>query len=261
MIPNNKSINNSADISDLQAMLSELDNIVANELRKNESEQDEQLISDAITEMAELKNVKSSFSKEEIGEIFEQLQSQLSEKRSKKRLNIKRSLIAVCAACLVLVVSACAIPTVRNWILEVAQMPINSSIEVDGITYTNHDVTVKYSNVEELVKTENLDIYYPTVLPDGVYITELMKLPSEDNDCIEVYFNNVQFHISIYLSYSDNMINIDSDEIVVISDLTWVLFKHNDKYMAQAINESFLYIIECPDYESLLIILNNYIKG
>lgn len=256
-----RSNNSSDNVSDLQAMLSELDNITAVEIKKNEAERDEQLIADAITEMAELKNVRSSFTQAEIGERFELIQSQLSEEREKKRRRLRRSIAAVCAACLMLVVTACAVPTVRNWLIEISKLPAGTSIRVNGITYTNHGVRIVYKNIEELLTAEKLDIYYPTALPEGLYITEIEILTINGADTVFSYFNYPDFSYQVQLNFTADMseYEIHTDNIAV-DGVPLKVFENGDRWISFGNLGPHFYTIQAKNYEDVILITESLTK-
>ena len=155
-------------------MLAELERIIRAEKAKPDGERDEQLIDDCIREMAEIKGIRAEYSEEEIAAITGQLIRDAEQQKAERKKRIHR--IAGIAAAFVIVVgaSACAFnPGLINWVATVFRIPVGSVIEDSSVKYIYQGKTIIFNNIDDLISSELPEVYYPAVLPEGIWITEI----------------------------------------------------------------------------------------
>lgn len=254
-------------MTDTEVMIGELNRVIAEELAKDAPERDDRLIDECIKEIAELKGVRAEYSKEEIGAMFEQLEAKASaEKKSPARSRrLRRPIAAACAVALFLVCGVATVAwnpnsVVRSWINEIIQLPVGTSHQLEDITYSHQDNIEIYSNIEKLTKKENLNIYYPSKLPDDVYITRIDSVIHNNTEHIIFKFTNPNLQFNIQLN-SSLYFNNTEYETLKIGDLTFYLSSQNNYYVARTIIDSNLYLIESSNYDDIIIIINNFSKG
>ncbi len=250
--------------TETEIMLGALDRVVREEMKKKPSKRDNKLIDECIAEMAKLKNVRAGYTEEEIGAIVEKLEARASgtsQGTPVRRKKVRRMAAMVCAICLIMGGSIAAVAwnpfeVVKDWILEITLGTIEESSE---ITYTNHNDSRRYNNIHNLLKNENLDVYYPSVLPESVSITKVELLVIDNKEYIKYYFNNADFEFIIQLDAA-LYLNTPGYETIKTNDVIFYLSRQNDKYIARCNINSNLYLIECSDYEDILTIINSFTK-
>ena len=254
--------------TETEIMLGALDQVIREEMKKRPSKRDNKLIDECIVEMAKLKNVRTGYTEEEIDAIVKQIEAKAAKKTERvpvRRKSIRRIAAVVCAACLIMVGSVAAVAwnpfdCVKDWIYCIINTPSGTIAEIDGIMYTKYDKTIKYTNINELLKKEKIDIYYPSVLPENVSITRVDALIIDDKEYIYFNFNysNVNFTVQLNTSL---YLNAPGYETIITNNATFYLIYQNNKYIAQSYIDSNLYIIECSDYQDILVMINNFVKG
>ena len=255
-------------LTETEIMFGALDRIVREEMKKKPSKRDETLIDECIAEMAKLKNVRSGYTEEEIAVIVEQLQEKAAEKSrgtSGKPKRVRRLAAVICAACLIMGCGIACVAwnpfeVVKDWLNETLQLPVGSVVESLEITYNHHGKTEKYNTIEALIENENLDIYYPSVLPNNVHIQEIETITINNSDCIKIYFNNPNYEFTVQKN-TPLYINISEYETVDVNGVTYYIAYQNDQYIARAYIASDLYFIESENYQDIHLLVNNIIKG
>lgn len=254
--------------TETEIMLGALDQVIREEMKKRPSKRDNKLIDECIVEMAKLKNVRTGYTEEEIDAIVKQIEAKAAKKTERvpvRRKSVRRMAAVVCAACLIMAGSVAAVAwnpfhIMCDWIDEITNTISGTDIQIENITYSNHGKQEKYNDIYELVKNENLRIYYPVVLPENVCITRVELLEIDNKECINFCFNDPDFLITIQLNTS-LYLNTPEYETIKINDITFYLAYQNDKYVVQSNIGADLYIIEGSDYEDILLIINNLTKG
>ena len=177
----------------------------------------------------------------------------------KMRFVFKRIAI-VAAAIIIMMTTTVAIAAafgvnIFEYIKNIASEPDGTTVNIDEFTFYNANGSKKYDSIQQMVDRENLDIMYPTRLPDGVDIESIRLTDVEnDNDCIQISTNIVSVNIQIELNAS---------EITKFSEET---YKHNeiiyyihfeDVCMATCYYKNNKYYISANTYEDLILIINN----
>lgn len=263
MIPDNRKNINQDSGSETELMICELNSIIAKELKKAKSEQDEQLISECIEEIADLKKIKGSYSKEEIDRNFDLLQAEIRSKINiASRIPMRRILAVASIICLVIVSSIAVYavsPSFREWILAVVDMAPGHSIDKDGITYINNGTPILYGTIEELLEIEQLDIYYPSKLPDGISLKEISLLDLNGSQYLIFDFNDLSLHYSIRLDNIDNQ-GHDDFSTIEVNELIFYVDHSSDIYTARGVFDQYSYVIQSPEYSNIEFIINHLLR-
>jgi len=250
--------------TETEIMLGALDRVIREEMKKRPSKRDNKLIDECIVEMAKLKNVRTGYTEEEIDAIVEQIEAKAAKKTERvpvRRKSVRRMAAVVCAACLIMGCGVAAVAwnpfdCVKDWISEIMDKPSGTVREQEGVTYINHADSTYYESIETLLEQEGINICYPTVLPNQVRITELEQMVVQGQELISIYFNDstldytVQFNTPLYLNNTDY-------EIVEKNGVVFYISYLNNRYTARWYIDSNLYLIECADYQNILLIINN----
>ena len=247
-----------------EAAIHKLQRILAEEQAKPETQKDYYLIDDCIKNIAELKGVRYSHTPEELEQKSDDILKRFAantENAKPKRPKSKFRFIAILAAALLLTIGISAYAfnqDFRQWILTIITMPVGSNIEADNSDYDYVGKAATYSSIAEFLEHEPYDILYPGALPDGVSIDHVVVFPSEPteivvviNDCTYTYniylnYNKVSFDLKYYQTYNYNGIEF---YIQLDSKLNRynAFFQYNEHY----------YSVAAPDYDSLILILDN----
>ncbi len=253
--------------TETEIMLGALDRVIREEMKKRPSKRDNQLIDECIAEMAKLKNVRAGYTEEEIGAIVERLQEKAatSKKTPVRRKSVRRMAAVVCAIGLIMVGSIATVAwnpleVIGDWVTDITYTPFGTDTKIGNITYTNHGKHEKYNDICELIEDQELNVYYPAVLPENVSITKVELLVIDNKEYIKFHFNDSEFHFTVQ---HDGTLYLNSAEYETIKTniATFYIAYQNGVYIAQGNIESNLYIVECSDYEYILLMLNNFIKG
>jgi len=240
-------------------MITELEQIIQTEEAKPEAERDVDLIDDCIREIAKLKGVRADFSDEEIKEITDKLVKVAEEKRKRKRLI---RYIAGIAAALVIVsgVTACAVnPALINWLAKIVRMPFGDTVNSETITYTNQGITLEYRDIKEFLKAEKLDIFYPSILPDNVYLISIDHFINSNNNYYTFFYSipNLCFSIeskpSEYKRHGELVTEIEQNE------LHFEVYKEDD-YFAICELDNTRYIIQCDNIKTIILVVGGLRK-
>ncbi len=186
-------------------------------------------------------------------------QEAVRHKVPKKRgINKRTALIAAVLAVTIIasaLVSCGVIFDFFKYLADIAREPVGTQITVDGITFYNTGESKKYSSIEELMEKENLDIMYPTKLPDGVYIetvTVADDIVSEKEIGIATTDKNIFIVISV--NYEPDFVVEDADEIVPVNDYAFYIV---DNY-AMCYHKGNHYSIKTENYNDLITIIKSF---
>ena len=241
-------------------MIAELEQLIQAEEAKPVAERDVDLIDDCIREIAELKGVRSDYSDEEINRITDKLVKATEEKRKRKRF-IRH--IAGIAAALVIVsgVTACAInPAIINWLSKVVRMPFGDTINSETITYTNQGITQEYRDIKEFLRTETLDIYYPSLLPNNVHLISINHFLNNDQDYYTFAYSVRTLCYTVELSHSVCEFGGELITEIDCGELHFNVYKE-ESYFAICETSEIRYILQSDNIQDIIKIVGGLKKG
>lgn len=255
-------------VSENEIKIAQLEKIIELEYQKKDSEMNEDLVNECFDYIAELKGLSFDLSEEDKHEKLAQIlvSAPATKKNGARRRTRLRTAIA--AAMVALMLFACCVtayafsPTLRYWLLETVKLPIGGQLydSENDITYIHNDTKAVYSSIEELASSEELDILYPTALPDGVKIKNIYSYGGESEIIYGIQFSSDVYSIGVYkLSHGNGGEAIKGDEIN-INGVTYCIFNVESIYYAVCIYKDYYYSFKAPDRESLLYIIEN-VKG
>lgn len=129
-------------------------------------------------------------------------------------------------------------------------------VEIDGMTIYRNDDKKIYSSVEELLEAEDLDILYPTQLPEGVRVTRITTGKNFKGEYdISFYTNDLNVSFRIKTSTSGHF--IENANAYVHNGITYYIEQRNSVLVAGAIYNGYLYSVSASSKESLFLIINN----
>jgi len=236
------------------------DNIINEEMKKKTEEQNPDLIDDCIRKIALLKGVKAEFTEDELAEKAQQAINAVKAKMAAKKRARFKSLIAVAAAVALLggtFVGAYAFsPQFKDWVTQLLDMPVGSAVTSGGITFINDGERETYDNITELMESLDIAVYYPEVLPDGIYIESISYI--RRNNIIAFDFNSDSYSFTIDLNCANSFSPNNSLEIYTANNLSLYINKISDSvFYSVFYDEHNIYSITTPDIDSLKIIFDN----
>lgn len=227
--------------------------------------------------LGKYKDYKNIISEEDVNEIagnaYQQyLSAQISNAKPKKRNRIfTKVAISFASVCLVLLSSFSVMALamggysqawnyISTHVHEILHMDEKKKT-VDGIEIIKSDYTQKYETIEELLREENLDILYPSALPNGYQMEKIVLKNSDDKSEYIFLFNtsNINFYVTKY--FSIDIGKLEYLEIYKVCDADFYITQLPDNvFQAIAHVNEMEYTIICSNYDELVLILSN-MKG
>ena len=189
--------------------------------------------------------LSSEFIDEQVRKIFHSEEnSAIPEaiKTTKKYFNKKKVwLVAACVAILVALFSIISVAydwSVFDFLSEkfgsVHSAPIEEEQDFNGITVEHHGKSTLYSVIEEALKTEEIEVLYPLILPDNTEISRITVFQEASIDKLVYSFNNPDLysHIS-FNSKLSNSVKEEATEIKKIKSIVCYIYDMPDISCAQ----------------------------
>lgn len=134
---------------------------------------------------------------------------------------------------------------------------IGEPVEVNKITFTRLGESKQYNSIEECIQSENLSIYYPAWLPEGVYVESIFVVNSNDGDEVNIKFNTDSVLFNICRKAQENDINEENYNKIEVNGITVLYFEFENKYYASIELDKYLYSITTSDID----VLKNIVSG
>ena len=223
--------------SDNQEFIKKLELLRDLEAEKPVEEMDVSLVKACVELILELRGETVNFTPEEVEEkvrkfpfVEETTTLNTPPKSVKGRsTKVKSRKILLIAAIISILIAIFAITSIAfNWNIfdelknrfgTVADTPVNQEIEVDGISVYMRGEFITYDSIENALKNENIYVLYPTVLPKGVNLNQIILSQDDSIERVMFIFNDINFAFcATYNSaVSDQIIN-GSTEIIKLND-------------------------------------------
>ena len=180
-------------------------------------------------------------------------------KKRKRRRWKKVAIVAAVALLLAFGITAFA-DTMGYSILEymgfLREMKPGDKVNLDGITLEQLEVDKKYDTVEEMLHGENLEIMYPTVLPEGVSVKSISIYKRKyGGKSIDYNFGNPNIEIIID-TMKPGQEEYSHLEKHTVGTHDFYLFEE-DKYYAVCHENNIYYSFSAASRRDLLLILDN----
>lgn len=210
------------------------------------------------------------FINEQVRKIFHPEDFAVPEavKTNKKYFNKKKVwLIAACISILLALFSI--ISFANDWNVfdflsekfgSVHSAPVEDSLEYNGITITNHGKSFLYSNIEEALKSEEIDIIYPTFLPNNITVTDIMLFEDNSKNKLIYIFNEPNLSSEICFNTTlPKSVKKDATEIITVGSITCYICNMPDISLVQVDFEykGNVYYFSYTDKDTLMEIIEN----
>lgn len=180
-------------------------------------------------------------------------------RRFPKRLAVAAAAaLIICSAAVTAFVAAEGFGSMEEFVSYISlKLKPGERADQNGITFINNGKSINYDSVEEFASKENLDVFYPTELPEGVFVKEIILTGDLDgeSDCSLVYvFTDYNIALSIR-NYS--LINIPTDNYQIFDSALGKFYikEIGGCYQAVCQTEKHEYCIDTNDIKSLQIIM------
>ena len=246
--------------SEDKSMIAELERVIRDEEAIPLSERDTDLIDECVREIAELKGVKAEFSDEELAGITDKLIG--AEKQGQKRKRFIRLAAGIAAAIMIIGgITACSInPALINWIAEIVRMPFGSSVEQDKVTYYCHGESTEYDSIEQLLELNEWDIYYPTIFPNSIKLTQIELLTEDTLSTIVFEFNSNNFSYFVQLAHSTNMKKDKVVSSVEANGLHFDICGEDGFFISYSNFEGNSYVIRAESLDDIILVIGGLKK-
>jgi uncharacterized protein YejL (UPF0352 family) len=246
-------------------MIAELEQIIQAEEAKPVAERDVDLIDDCIHEIAELKGVRSEYSDKEIDRITDKL-VKAAEKEKKRKRFIRLAAGIAAAFVIVTGVTACAVnPALINWLAKVVRIPFGDTINSEAITYTNQGITQEYWNIKDFLKAEELDIYYPSILPDNVHLVSIDRFMNSGQNYYVFLYSSPNMCFTVETVLSEHELSGELVTEIECNDLHFDVYKafyqDGDIHFAICELDDIRYILQCDNIQDIILIVGGLRKG
>lgn len=163
-------------------------------------------------------------------------------KTKKNYFNKKKVwLVAACIAILVALFSFVSVAydwNVFDFLTEkfgsVHSAPIEEEQDFNGITVTNHGKRSKYKNIKDAMKGESLDVLYPTLLPDGASVDNIIIYEENNENKLIFIFDTVDLSAEIVFDASlKESVYSDATETFTIDSTTYYVCTMPDISLTQ----------------------------
>lgn len=141
-------------------------------------------------------------------------------------------------------------------------MGAGDRLEGEKITLIKNGVSAEYGSVEAAIKAENLNVLYPSVLPEGVKIQKIIvTYQGDESDCtITFVTNSKQLQILINTATKADIDSWQNRSIYETNRKTYYIRESGARYQAVCYDNGYEYNILCENYDELIQILDG-LKG
>ena len=132
-------------------------------------------------------------------------------------------------------------------------------IREDGITVIKPNGSITYKNIDDFLNAESLNIMYPYILPNDIKISEVRYINKQDNKyTLRFVFTNNSYEFAVSNYYLADITKMGEMTSIEINGITFYITQKEDgKYFSLCQNNGYEYTIQSPNYDDLLIIINN----
>ena len=155
-----------------------------------------------------------------------------------------------------------AVEFIRANIDKFRNMERGDVIEGEGILLIKGGRIVEYKTIEEALIEGNINIMYPSVLPEGVEITQINQSFRDSDDYYTISFitDTDTIKISARNHMLTNPSGFEQRTKYEFGNIIYYIFEGENLYIASCQYEGFEYYVECNNYNDLQLIINN-LKG
>lgn len=244
--------------------------VILLEASKDYKEMDSDLVTECVDFLMELEG-KERLTKSEIEQRVRNIPFTSTgniHSKSKKHFRMKTlAVIAAILAILFAVFTTVAVATsydpIMNLLTEmshfIAEMIEGERVDVGGVTITKPNETITYDTLEELLEKENIDVLYPTWLPDNEEIASVWFIDDVHSDYYIFKCENAAYSINVVL---DKSIDDDSKNSLNFKEINgfsvyYEYYDDENHFQANFEHNGKLYSISAYTEDELFKIIEN----
>ena len=146
---------------------------------------------------------------------------------------------------------------VFGYIRDIVRLEDGTVINEDGFTFYNAGVPKEYTSIEEMLKSEDLDIMYPAKLTEGVKIKNVeVMLNERGNKEIGIRTNDYNTHIIVEDKINESVSSNNNGSVYEKNGIDYYIFKR-EIYFATCNHNGKYYYIQANSYDELVLIIDN----
>ncbi|MHB1151827.1 MAG: hypothetical protein ACYCWE_05635 [Eubacteriales bacterium] len=256
-------------------LIAYLNQTIDKELDKEFDEQDMDLIDECIAFLKDIDGNKYAPDDKTKEENLAALSQAFEELKAVPKANIKHTRIfpckkiaaAACASVILIVCSVFAAASSQNitplevldkWGATILNLPYDKKVEAYGMTFIRNSSVIKYDTIEDLLKSEQLEILYPAWMPEDIKIDSILLLEQKEGTHVIFKFNNQDVFFSVFLYEAYPKIKEYSRfEVITINGVDCYLSMLDEKYNAIFYFDSKTYSVSANEYDTLILLLYN----
>lgn len=264
--------------SDNQEFIKKLELLRDLEAEKPVEEMDVSLVMACVELILELRGETVNFTPEEVEEKVRKIPfveetttlntpPQSVKGRSTKVKSRKILLIAAIISILIAIFAVTSIAfdwnifdELKNRFGTVADTPVNEEINVSGISVYMYEGTKIYPNIEEALLNENINILYPSELPENITLKQVSFHNDNMKNKVVLTFNNADFtYYSVFNEKLSQDVLLNAIEILKINNLECYIFEMSDIGITQIYFEfnGNLYKLSYNNKQDLINVIEN----
>ncbi|MEE1503219.1 MAG: DUF4367 domain-containing protein [Acutalibacteraceae bacterium] len=113
-------------------------------------------------------------------------------------------------------------------------MPIEDGVDFNGITITNHGKRTKHKTIEDALKSNDINILYPTILPNNISVTDIMLFEKDSKNKIIYFYSDPNLHSEISLNTQlSKAVKNGASEKTTINSIDCYICKMPDMQLVQ----------------------------
>ena len=130
------------------------------------------------------------------------------------------------------------VDVLEKWGKDIFNLPYDEPVEAEGMTFIRNGNVTAYDSIDDLLEAEQLDILYPSWLPDEIKINSIIAVDEKNGLTINFVFNKneVYYTVMLYDEYTELVKNRSTEDVTDISGLTVYFTQIENKDYALFVN-------------------------
>lgn len=192
----------------------------------------------------------------------------------KRRFNFSNWKIAVAVCLCLIIITPLAVSAfsgtnpvelIASLGRQIFQMEKNTPYDYGDMTFVRYGEVQTYESIEECFKQENINILYPSWLPEGTKIESVRVVNTQDGDIVLFQFNNDSIMFSVRLYSEDLSVYMQNPEyyIETYDEIECIIKKSEDSrsYNVIFVQDDCTYNMSIKNKEVLPLIIENLNQG
>lgn len=148
-----------------------------------------------------------------------------------------------------------------KWGVSILNLPYDKNVEAYGMTFIRNGSVIEYHSVEDLLKSEKLEILYPTWIPEDIKIDSILLTEKKEGTSVTFVFNNSDIFFNVFMYEVYPKINENPRfDVLKINGVDCYLSMLDEKHNAIFYFDSKTYSISAKEYDTLILLLNNILS-